>query len=127
MTHVWRNGAAERWTGLRRQHRAVATVTSGELVNFTAVGSDAGVPPRTVREWYQVLEDTLVGHLLPPYRGTRRRKPVATSRFYLFDVGVGNLLAGRGEVIAGSEAYGRALEHLVRFRDLLTLSALQGS
>ena len=40
----------------------VAGLTSGEQTNFTAVANDAGFPPRTVREHYQILEDTLVGH-----------------------------------------------------------------
>src|SRR5881296_1184072 len=40
----------------------VAGLTSGEQVNFTAVGADAGVSPSTVREHYRILEDTLVGH-----------------------------------------------------------------
>ena len=91
----------------------VAGLCNGEQVNFTSVGSDAGVPPRTVREYYQVLEDTLVGYILPPYAGTTRRKPVATAKFFLFDVGVANALMRRGEIVPGSEGFGRALEHLI--------------
>jgi predicted AAA+ superfamily ATPase len=91
----------------------VAALTNGEQVNFTAVGSDAGVPPRTVREYYRVLEDTLVGHQLPAFGRTLRRKPVATAKFYLFDVGVANALVRRWEVPERSESHGRALEHLV--------------
>ena len=91
----------------------VAALTNGELLNFAEVGSDAGVPPRTVREYYRVLEDTLVGHLLPPFRGGGKRKPVATSKFWFFDVGVAHALAGRWELPERGEARGRALEHLV--------------
>jgi predicted AAA+ superfamily ATPase len=77
------------------------------------VAGDTGIPPRTVREHYQVLEDTLVGFRLPPWRRSRRRKPVATSKFYLFDVGVANALMKRGEIRPGSELFGPALEHQV--------------
>ena len=91
----------------------VAGLTNGETVNFTAVGSDSGIPPRTVREYYQVLQDTLLGHLLPAYQRTVRRKPVATARFFLFDVGVANTLMRRGRVTPGSVEFGRALEHLM--------------
>lgn len=91
----------------------VAGLSNGEQLNFTSIGSDAQVPPRTVREYYQVLEDTLVGQLLPAYRKTSKRKPVATSKFYWFDVGVANQLAGRSALAAGSPEYGRALEHLL--------------
>ena len=66
-----------------------------------------------MREHYQILEDTLVGHQLPAYQKTSKRKPVATAKFYLFDVGVANTLKHTPVIEAGSDAYGRALEHLV--------------
>jgi predicted AAA+ superfamily ATPase len=91
----------------------VAGLSSGEQLNFTAVANDAGVPARTVREHYQILVDTLVGHFLPAYQKTVKRKPVATAKFYLFDVGVANLLKRTRTIQEGSEAYGRALEHLI--------------
>jgi len=91
----------------------VAALSNAQLVNFTAVGSDSGVPPRTVREHFQLLEDTLLGTMLEPYRKTSKRKPVATAKFYLFDVGVANYLMKRGAVQRGSPEYGQALEHLI--------------
>lgn len=91
----------------------VAGACNGEQVNYTEVGSDAGVPPRTVREFFQVLEDTLIGYQLPAYRKTVKRKPVATSKFYFFDVGIANTLMRRSEVLPGSESFGRALEHQI--------------
>ncbi len=91
----------------------VAGTCNGEQVNYTAVGSDAGVPPRTVREYFQILEDTMLGHQLPAYQKTVKRKPVATSKFFFFDVGVANVLLRRSEIQPGSESFGRALEHLV--------------
>lgn len=91
----------------------VAGLTSGEQVNFSAVADDAGFPPRTVREHYQILEDTLVGHQLSAYQKTSKRKPVATAKFYLFDVGIANTLKRIPTIEAASDAYGRALEHLV--------------
>jgi len=97
----------------------VAGLTNGEQINFTSVASDVGLSPNTVREYYQILEDTLVGHLLPPFQGTAKRKPVATSKFYLFDVGVANSLRRAGFIERGSDTYGRALEHLV-FLELRT-------
>ena len=91
----------------------VAGLMNGEQVNYTAVASDAGVPASTVREHYQILEDTLVGYQLPAYQKTASRKPVATAKFYLFDIGVANTLRRTGTIEPGSDAYGRALEHLV--------------
>lgn len=91
----------------------VAGLISGEQINFSAVANDAGVPPRTVREHYQILEDTLVGFQLPAYQKTSKRKPVATAKFFFFDVGVANALKRIPAIEAGSDAYGRALEHLI--------------
>lgn len=91
----------------------VAALTNGHLLNYASVSNDTGVPVRTVREHYQMLEDTLVGFLLPPFRQSKKRKPVATSKFYFFDVGVANSLMKRGAIEQGSELFGAALEHLV--------------
>ena len=91
----------------------VAGLTNGEPVNFAKVASDTGLAPSTVREHYRILEDTLVGDQLPAFRGTRTRKPVATAKFFFFDVGIANTLRRTGVIEPGSDAYGRALEHLV--------------
>ncbi len=91
----------------------VAALTNGQLLNYASVSNDTGIPARTVREHYQMLEDTLVGFQLPPFRRSRKRKPVATSKFYFFDVGVANTLMRRGEIRPRSELYGPALEHQI--------------
>ncbi len=90
-----------------------AAHANGEQLNFTKIGNDAQVPPRTVREFFQVLVDTLVGFEVPPLGALASRKAVATSRFYFFDVGVAHALQGSFAPAPGSVAYGRALEHLV--------------
>lgn len=92
---------------------AVAGHTNGQILNFAKVANDSGVPARTVREYYQILQDTLIGHILEPYQKTAKRKAVSTAKFYLFDVGVANTLMQRGKVHPGTGAYGQALEHLV--------------
>jgi predicted AAA+ superfamily ATPase len=91
-----------------------AALACGQQVVFERLASDAAVPARTVREYFQVLEDTLLGSLLQPYRPRRpRRKPASHAKLYLFDVGVANVLAGTTRVEAASPAFGRALEQLV--------------
>lgn len=91
----------------------VAALANGEQINFTEIGNDCQVPPRLVREYVQVLDDTLVGHQLEPYQKTKKRKPMATAKLYLFDVGVANALMKRGLVAPGGESFGRALEHQI--------------
>lgn len=91
----------------------VAAFTNAEQVNFENVGNDAQVPSRTVREYYQILVDTLIGTLLPPYQKTKTRKAVATPKFYFFDTGVNHALLGRWSIKRGTPEYGKAIEHYV--------------
>jgi predicted AAA+ superfamily ATPase len=91
----------------------VVAQTNGQQLNFSDIGNDAQVPPRTVREYYQVLEDTLVGTLLHPYTSTVKRKAVATAKFYLFDPGVTNFLTGRKSVSAKSPEFGPIFEQMI--------------
>jgi predicted AAA+ superfamily ATPase len=90
-----------------------AALSNAEQVIFSEVASDAEVPARTVREYFQVLEDTLVGRLLPAFQETKKRKAMASAKFYFFDVGIANALLGRWELRPGTPEYGKALEHLV--------------
>ena len=91
----------------------VAAISHGEVINFAKIGSDAGVPPRTVAEHFQLLEDTLVGYTVPSFQSAGRRKPVSTAKFYFFDIGVAHQLTRRHELAPKTPDYGRAFEHLV--------------
>lgn len=91
----------------------VAAAMNGEEVNYEAVASDAGVPAKTVANFFEVLEDTLLGFRLQPYGRSRKRKAIQRAKFYFFDVGVAGALAKRGVVEAGSNEFGRALEHFI--------------
>ena len=90
-----------------------AALANGEQVIFSAIANDAQVPARTVRDYFQVLEDTLIGSLLPAFRATDKRKAMASAKFFFFDVGVANGLLGRTGVKSGEQGFGRALEHFV--------------
>lgn len=90
-----------------------ASLCNAELVNFTNVGNDAQMAPRTVAEYFSILEDTLIGHVLEPYTKTKKRKAVSTAKFYFFDCGVCNLLAGRKNIQPKTELFGKSFEHFV--------------
>jgi predicted AAA+ superfamily ATPase len=91
----------------------VAAIMNGEEINYQAVASDAGVPAKTVGNFFDVLEDTLLGFRLQPYGRSTKRKAIQRAKFYFFDVGVAGSLAKRGQVQAGSNEFGRALEHFI--------------
>lgn len=105
-------GAARKLDAFARFLRSAARF-SGEQVNYEAWGSDAAVPSRTVREYFYILSDTLIGEVLEPWKGGKKRKPASAGKFYFFDVGVRNALAGIRTVTPGTEQYGKALEHFI--------------
>jgi predicted AAA+ superfamily ATPase len=90
-----------------------AALMNAELVSYENAASDAGVPARTVREYFGILQDTLVGFLVNPFSRTSRRKAVSRAKFYFFDVGVGNVLAGRSGIRLGTELFGKCFEHFI--------------
>ena len=80
----------------------VAALAHGEMINFANLASDAQVPASTVREYYEILKDTLIAHEVPAFTDTRKRKAISTSKYYLFDVGVARQSAGTARTGAGN-------------------------
>ena len=90
----------------------VAALCNGTIVNFTNVASDAQVPRTTVYEYFEILKDTLVLYELPAWRRSEKRKPLVSSKYYFFDIGVTAALQGR-EFRPGTPEFGEAFESLL--------------
>jgi predicted AAA+ superfamily ATPase len=90
-----------------------AAATNGHMLNFAKIGNDAGLPAATVREHYFLLEDTLVGFMLPAWTKSKKRKAIATAKFYFFDTGVAHALAGTRTLDRNSDLYGRSFEQWI--------------
>jgi len=88
----------------------VAGLSNGRLINYTNIANDAQVPRATVQEYFQILRDTLIGVDLPAWKQSIKRKPIATSKFYFFDVGVAHHLQQRRHLAPGTPEYGEAFE-----------------
>lgn len=88
----------------------VAALCNGAILNHSKIASDAQVPRTTVHEYFHILEDTLVASRLPAWRRSTRRKPLATSKLYFFDVGVVRHLRNEGPLAPRSPAFGEAFE-----------------
>ena len=106
--------------GLTRDHAAFTRFFEalrfchGELLNYTAIARDCGVEAKTVRAYFEILQDTLVGYLIYPFhRHTGRQSISAAPKFYLFDVGVAGQVCGRTLTAAGGAEFGRAFEHFL--------------
>lgn len=90
-----------------------AALSDGGIVNFSNIARDCGISGHTVRAYFGILEDTLLGSWLPAYRKQPKRRVIQAPKFYFADVGVVNRLARRGLLERGSEAYGHAFENWV--------------
>lgn len=90
-----------------------AALTNGQMLNFAKIGNDVGMPAATVREHYFLLEDTLVGFLLPAWVKSKKRKAITTAKFYFFDTGVAHALAGTRLLERNSDLYGRSFEQWI--------------
>ena len=91
----------------------VAAISDGEMLNYSNIASDCGVSAKTVKSYFQILYDTLIGYEIPAFRKEIKRKIVQAPRFYYFDVGLANYLMGRNSLKRGTDDYGHAFEHFV--------------
>ncbi len=89
------------------------SLANGEMVNFTKIANDCQVPPSTVTEYIHLLEDTLVGFLLPAWTRSRKRKAIKTGKFYFFDPGITHMLCGTETLDRNSNLYGKSFEQFI--------------
>jgi predicted AAA+ superfamily ATPase len=87
----------------------VAALCNSQIVNFTNVSNDSQVARTTVYEYFEILKDTLILYELPAWRKSKKRKPLVSSKYYFFDVGVVSLLQGR-KFRPGTPEFGEAFE-----------------
>lgn len=90
-----------------------AAFSNSESVNYSNIASDCGISSPTVKEYFQILEDTMIGNFVQVYQKHPKRQLTSSPKFYFFDVGVVNYLLKRREIVQGTEFYGYAFEHLI--------------
>ncbi|MCK5735829.1 MAG: ATP-binding protein, partial [Spirochaetaceae bacterium] len=104
----------------------LAALCDTEMLNYSNIGSDLGMPAKTIREYFHILEDTLIGSVLQPFTETIKRKAISTAKFYFFDIGVSNILAQRSQIKLKTELFGKAFEHFI-FLELTAYLHYSGS
>ncbi len=89
--------------------------TNGEIVNFSNISRDTGVDDMTVKNYFSILEDTLLGFFLEAHHHSVRKRQRLSPKFYLFDTGIARNLQGlTGQALSPSTfGYGKAFEHFV--------------
>lgn len=91
----------------------IAALGDTQLISYETIARDCGVSAPTVKSYFEILSDTLLGHFLPAYAIRPKRRQTLSPKFYFADVGVVNHLAQRGQMAAGSSAFGFAFENFI--------------
>lgn len=91
----------------------VAAISDSEIINYTNIAKDCGVSSKSVKEYFSILEETLLGYFVPAYTKTVKRRLIQSPKFYYFDVGIVNHLLKRTPLRPGTSEYGHAMEHLI--------------
>ena len=90
-----------------------AALTNGEMVNYKNIAQDCGIDAKTAKEYFSILEETLVGYMVPAFTRVVKRRLYQAPRFYYFDVSLPNHLLRRKNLQPGSHDFGHAFEHLI--------------
>jgi len=98
-----------------RRFLEVAAQGNGQIVNYANIARDVGVDEKTVKAYFSILEDSLIGFFLEPFHHSFRKRLNQKPKFYFFDTGVTRALARLLTVplVPKTLAYGKAFEHLV--------------
>lgn len=98
-----------------RKFLEVAAQCNGKQINYSNIAKDVGVSDKTIRTYYSILEDTLIGFNLEAYHGSIRKRLSKQPKFYLFDIGVTRALSFLTDVKLAKKtnAYGNAFEHFI--------------
>ena len=95
----------------------------GELLNYTSISRECAIDAKTVKVYFDILQDSLVGYrIFPFHRNSGRQSITAAPKFFLFDVGVASHICGRSLTNECGPEFGRAFEHFI----LLELIAARG-
>lgn len=108
-------------TGLLQRFWTMLAHSHGQIWNSSRIGAALGVAHTTVRSHLDVLRDTFMVRLLPPYLSNTGKRQVKSPKVYFRDTGVlhsllgiGDLAALTGHPIVGASWEGFAMEHVIR-------------
>jgi len=86
----------------------------GQLINYSNIARECGVDSKTVKEYFQILIDTLLGTRVEPFKKRQGTQVISkASKFYLFDVGVAGAITKRKIHEEKGPVFGQAFEHFI--------------
>jgi len=71
-----------------RRFLEVAGQMNGKIINYHNIAQDVGVDDKTVKNYYQILEDTLLGFYLDAFDTSVRKRLSKKPKFFFFDLGI---------------------------------------
>ena len=98
-----------------RHFLEVAAQMNGKIINYSNLSNDVGVDDKTIKKYFSILEDTLIGFFLDGFKSSFRKRLNTKPKFYFFDLGVKRALSRTLTIPLkeGTSAYGEAFEHMV--------------
>lgn len=98
-----------------RRFLEVSAQCNGKIINFSNVSKDVGVDDKTIKQYFSILEDTLMGFFLEPFHASFRKRFKSKPKFYFFDTGVCRSLTMMLSVPVkrGTSYYGDVFEHFI--------------
>lgn len=96
-----------------RKFLEVAAQMNGQPINYSKIAKDVHTDHSVIRNYFQILEDTLVGFTLPAYDESVRKQQRQASKFYFIDCGIKRALDKSLDIPLQERTYefGRAFEH----------------
>ena len=90
-----------------------ASLSQGQPLNMTEVARECQIHRKLAESYFGILEDLLIGVLVPAFQRRARRRVMQHPKFFLFDAGVFRAARPRGALDSAEECEGAALETLV--------------
>lgn len=95
----------------------------GQMLNFSSIARDCGIDAKTVRTYFDILVDTLVGYLIYPHTKRRNRRIITSApKFYLFDIGIANFILGNSISNKQGPNFENSFEHFI-FLELIAANS----
>lgn len=91
----------------------IASFSQGNVVNISEIAREAKIKRSLAENYFSILEDLLIGVMLPVFTRKAKRKLIGHQKFYYFDVGVFRAIRPTGPLDSDAEIDGPALETLV--------------
>ena len=111
---IWAEHIIEKLDPFRR-FLEVAAQNNGKIINYSNIARDVGVDDKTIKSYYTILEDTLIGFFLESYQHSFRKRLSKKPKFYFFDTGISRALLNLTSVplLPQTNGYGNAFEHFI--------------